>query len=335
MTNVGYPIKVRARLHATDKPIYKCWDFAINRKQEFSKLSRSDFPITVDVNKGGQAITLKNGAHKCNASVHRLEDETMWINSAKIRLNDPNETDSYANFLQTLGIVVGSTEKYIYVELEFVSKNIVNVSVYVDRAEFKRQLDELRNIISDGVAYFSAWQGLMVEDDESAQALNRYRGLFLPARNALMNTAIMQFVKVFDRNPRTISLRNLIIKAKGNKKELLPYSKDQDLIDIEQKIETSESLLERLKCYRDQRLAHHDSIITGDTRLLFGEMQELVGDIELIYNKLTTGHARNMCSFDFLAKEATRHTSDVVRLMREEKDRAAQRIKNADNNLIK
>jgi len=43
----------------------------------------------------------------------------------------------------------------------------------------------LRSIISDGIAYFVAWRELMVEDDESAHALNRYRGLFLPARGAL------------------------------------------------------------------------------------------------------------------------------------------------------
>ena len=70
-----------------------------------------------------------------------------------------------------------------------------------------------------------------------------------------MNTALMQFAKVFDRDPRTISLRNLLIAARENRKDLVPYAKDQDLIDIEQKINASESLLERLKCYRDQRLA--------------------------------------------------------------------------------
>jgi hypothetical protein len=48
--------------------------------------------------------------------------------------------------------------------------------------EFKRQLVDLGTIITDGIAYFSVWRGLMVEDEISAHALNRYRGLFLPAR---------------------------------------------------------------------------------------------------------------------------------------------------------
>ena len=83
----------------------------------------------------------------------------------------------------------------------------------MERQEFKRQLDELGKVISDGIAYFSAWRGLMVEDEDSAQALNRYRGLFLTARVALLKMTLIQFAKVFDRDRRTVSLRNLLAEA--------------------------------------------------------------------------------------------------------------------------
>ena len=39
--------------------------------------------------------------------------------------------------------------------------------------EFKRQLVELRKIIADSIAYFSAWRSPRVGDEDSAQALNR------------------------------------------------------------------------------------------------------------------------------------------------------------------
>jgi len=65
--------------------------------------------------------------------------------------------------------------------------------------EFKRRLKELGGVITDGIAYFSVWQGLMVEDEDSAHALNRYRGLFLPARISLRWMTLLQFAKVFDR----------------------------------------------------------------------------------------------------------------------------------------
>jgi hypothetical protein len=104
-------------------------EFAIDKKKEVSKLPTSDFPVTAGVNECGQAITLKKGVHECEASIHRSEEGKVWIYSARVRLNDPNQTDLYANFLQTSGIEVGTDDKSIYVDLEFTSRNIVNVSI--------------------------------------------------------------------------------------------------------------------------------------------------------------------------------------------------------------
>lgn len=205
------------------------------------------------------------------------------------------------------------------------------IKISMKPQEFKGQLDELRNIISDGIAYFSAWHSLMVEDKVSAEALNRYRGLFLTARNALLWSALMQFAKIFDRDSRTVSLRNLLTAAKNDPKNLTPYTSEEKLLDIEQKIDASESLLERLKGFRDQRLAHYDATVTGKVSLLYGEVQKLVDEIKSMYNLLRLGHDRSTTAFDYLARETEWHTSEVVRIMREEKDRALRRIKKAEN----
>lgn len=196
--------------------------------------------------------------------------------------------------------------------------------------EFKRQLDELRTAISDGIAYFTAWRGLMVEDEVSAHALNRYRGLFLPARNALLWMTLMQFAKVFDRHPRTISLRNLLTAAEKNRENLTPHATEENLQQLEKQIDASEDLLIRLKRVRDQRIAHHNATITGDTRLLYGEMQKLVDEVKSMYNSLTRYHDRSTTNFENLARDAERHTSEVVRIMCEERNRVIQRFKKTD-----
>jgi hypothetical protein len=196
--------------------------------------------------------------------------------------------------------------------------------------EFKRQLDELRTAILDGIAYFTAWRGLMVEDEVSAHALNRYRGLFLPARNALLWMTLMQLAKVFDRHPRTISLRNLLTAARKNRENLTPHATEENLQQLEKQFDASEDLLVRLKRVRDQRIAHHDATITDDTRLLYGEMQKLVEEVKSMYNSLTRYHDRSTTIFENLVREAERHTSQVVSIMREERDRAIQRFKKAD-----
>ena len=190
----------------------------------------------------------------------------------------------------------------------------------MDPQEFKRQLDALRTIITDGIAYFSVWRGLMVEDEVSAHALNRYRGLFLPARNALLWMAFIQFSKVFDPDTRTINLRNLLTAAKADRENLTPHANEENLQKLEEQIDTNEDLLQRLKSLRDQRIAHHDANITGDTRLLYGETQRLVEEVKSICNSLTRYHDRSTTSFEYLVREAERHTAEVVQIMREDRD---------------
>jgi len=200
----------------------------------------------------------------------------------------------------------------------------------MDYREFNRQLDELSNIISDGITYFSVWHCLTVEDDESAQALNRYRGLFLPTKVAMQNMALMQFAKVFDRHHKAISLRNLLLAAKGNREQLTPHITEEDLQNIENGIDTSDNLLSRLKCYRDQRLAHHDSFITKDSPIFYGEMQTLMKDTVSMYNALRVGHKRGVVTYEHLVTEVERHTSKVVQLVREDRERAIQKLKDIE-----
>jgi len=193
--------------------------------------------------------------------------------------------------------------------------------------EFNRQLIELQKIIAEGIAYFSTWRSLRVGDDDSAQALNRYRGLFLPAQIALQSQMLMQLAKLFDKHPKAISLSNLLSAANENRLKLIPYATEEDLQNIEEKISNSESLLLRLKRYRDTRLAHHDAIVAGDTALLYGEVNKLVENVKCMFNSLTRGHVLSFTSFDRLVRDAEKHTSEVVRIMREERDRAIQRVK--------
>lgn len=200
--------------------------------------------------------------------------------------------------------------------------------------EFKRQLDKLLSVIKGGIAYFSAWRGLRDGDAESVQALNRYPGFFLPTHNALVWMALIQFAKVFDRDPRTVSLRNLLAAAKKDRTHLTPHATEDDLNQIEQQIDANKALLERLERVRDQLIAHHDAIALGDKSLPYGEVRQLVEDIKAWYNSLRHGHDMNVTSFELILEpEAQRHTSEVVRVMREERDRAVRRISGADMNI--
>jgi len=195
----------------------------------------------------------------------------------------------------------------------------------MEQQDFKKQLAELRDIISDGIAYFSAWYIIANLDENSAHALNRYRGFFLPVQLSLKNMALLQFAKVFDHDPRTVSLRNLLSAAKSNPTLLVPHAEGDDLQNLESKIDSNEKVLGHLKSYRDQRLAHHDQVVSRDTSLLFGQVRQLIDDVKDMYNSLSKWHEDSTTSFDFMSREAEEHTSRVKRIMCEERDRAKAR----------
>ena len=97
------------------------------------------------------------------------------------------------------------------------------------RAEFKRRLDQLRQVIIDGLVYYAAWKNLLLREEgkvswsleEQNRVLGRFRGFLTPVGHALPNTALMQFAKVFDTHRRAASLLNLL-RAAGQDTGLVP-----------------------------------------------------------------------------------------------------------------
>ena len=195
--------------------------------------------------------------------------------------------------------------------------------------EFKKRLNELRDIIVEGIAYLSAWYEIANLNEDEAHALNRYRGFFLPVQLSLKQMALLQFAKVFDKDLRTSSLRSLIDALKDNPNLLTPHAEEQDLQQLENKIDEYEELLSHLKIYRDQRLAHHDSTISGDTSLTYGQIKQLVDDVKNMYNTLSRGHERSITSFDSISVRAGKDASQVKRIMGEKRVRARGKYTNS------
>ena len=196
----------------------------------------------------------------------------------------------------------------------------------MERDEFKRRLDELGNIISDGFSYFAVWRGLNIGDADTVSALNAYRGFFVPIKNGLLWMSIMQFAKVFDKNPRTVSLPNLLEVARAERATLLPHITDKDIDNINQALQENTNALEGIKRLRDQRIAHHDAIPDSEKALLYGEMNKLTEAVIVMYNTISQGHNRSTTSLDLLTRTAELHTNQVVELiLREQQNRIKAR----------
>jgi len=191
----------------------------------------------------------------------------------------------------------------------------------MEREEFTRQLNELWDIMVFGIACFSAWYGIADLDEDSADALNRYRGFFFPAQRSFREVALLQFSKMFDRHRKTVSLPNLLSAAKANPHELVPHAREEDLQNLDERIHSNRKLLERLKNYRDQRLAHHDQKVTKDTSLPYDEVTQLVEEMKDMFNCLSDWHSGAAWSFEGMLRISQYHVSEVKRLVCEERDR--------------
>ena len=196
----------------------------------------------------------------------------------------------------------------------------------MDAKEFKKRLAELQSVITIGLGYFKAWATLYDRNEETAHALNRYRGFFLLVQDSLKDMALLKFANVFDHDSRTCSLRPLLQAAKECRDELTPHATMEDLLNLEAEINRNADLLERLKGVRDQRIAHRDSKYKQRS-ILYGEMNKLIDDIQAMFNSVSKWHDRSVTIFDSFGQDAEKHTTEVIQIMREERKRFIQRRK--------
>ena len=194
----------------------------------------------------------------------------------------------------------------------------------IEHSKFEHKLFNLRKIILDGISYFIVWQGLTREYENSIQNLGQhtgfwwqYRGFFAPARNALLWSTLMQLSKAFDSNPRTVSLNNLLVTARNNPTELTPYSTQDGLADIQLRIYKNTELLQRLRRYRNQRLAHFDSELTDNIELLSEEVKTLIEETKSIYNSINFSCEGKYDDFDDIMENIYLHTSQVISIISE------------------
>ncbi len=90
---------------------------------------------------------------------------------------------------------------------------------------------------------------------------------------------------MFDRDSRTMSLRNLLDTAQ-RQMELVPELTQQDIQNMNEQLSQHETAMDTLKCLRDQRLAHLDAKPQPRSPLLKGQLDSLVTTVGEVFNQL-------------------------------------------------
>lgn len=197
----------------------------------------------------------------------------------------------------------------------------------LQHSKYEHQLGELRRIILDGVSCFIVWQGLNKEYEESSRNVGlhtgfwwKYRGFFAPARNALLFRASIQLSKAFDVDIRTVSISNILKIALENRQELAPYATRSSLNALLNKINDNNELIQRLRRYRNQRLAHFDSDLNGNIELSSEEVNTLIEETKLIYNSIKYSYEGKFDDFNEIMENVYLHSKQVIDIMIERQD---------------
>lgn len=189
----------------------------------------------------------------------------------------------------------------------------------MEQNEFSRQLKEFQShwfhtIVAYEV-YFKIWPTEQIID-----VLNRHRGFFIPVRNSLYERVMMGFAKVFDRDPRTMSLRNLIDTAQ-RQMELVPELTLENIQNMNTELSKHEAAVSSLKCLRDQRLAHLDAKPQSFPPLLKGQLDSLVVTVGEAFNQLSAGHSGSLYDWSFQLSESASQTDTILNILQNALDR--------------
>ena len=101
------------------------------------------------------------------------------------------------------------------------------------------QLQELQSQLFLCIIAYEVYIGIW-PTEQIVDVLNRHRGFFIPVRNSLWQAIMMGLAKVFDRDKRTMSLRNLLRTAEQQMDKLVPHLAIKDIQDMNARLSRHE-----------------------------------------------------------------------------------------------
>ncbi len=200
----------------------------------------------------------------------------------------------------------------------------------MNRNKFKKQLDELQRQIFRAIVSYQVRLALR-ETPGIVDILNRYRGFFIPVRDALYGTMVMGFAKVFDRDSRTVSLKNLMKVAKEDVAALVPKMTRKEIDELEQHLSQHDAILKTIRRLRDQHLAHLDASPKPNLPLIKKDLDQMIVTLEDVFNQLSQGHDGSFYSWSYQANRSAWVASEILRILSED----AQRLKAMADALMK
>jgi hypothetical protein len=198
----------------------------------------------------------------------------------------------------------------------------------ITHTEFRKRLEQLREVIARGSAYWAVSKKLRYHEEgkvswsleEQNKIFGEFQGFLTPVALAVLDMAFLELNKVFDADPRTASLLNLLRAARQDA-SLVSGRTPEDVGAVSSQLRQSERTLKVLKRRRDQQLAHVDANPAPVDPLLVKEFDRLIEDVRSAFIWLSTAHYGRPVSWEWLIPEVEADTSRVMGALLEELNR--------------
>ena len=174
----------------------------------------------------------------------------------------------------------------------------------MNSVEVGKELDRIWEGISLAIRCWEIRMNLW-ETDEVIDTLNHYKGFFVPVRSALQRTAILEFAKLIDYHPKSVSLTNLLKRLKGDPRCFGIEMEPNEVQCLRKELSTHKDLMRIIMKLRNQYISHSD--VNQDLPVLEGEInigtiekwEAFIGALREIHAKLAYAHDQSIYQPDF------------------------------------
>ncbi|MBI4181076.1 MAG: hypothetical protein HY528_04020 [Chloroflexi bacterium] len=177
--------------------------------------------------------------------------------------------------------------------------------------EFRSLLEELRKQLLDACIHFDIWEELW-PTVEVVGTINRFKGFFLPTRNAHLSQFFIKVCNVVSNDPKSPSLYR-VLKMLDNNQQLAPGINTRSL---HKRLRQYRKVLEGISDYRNTKAAHWDTQQMEQRKpVLFGDAKQMLKELQDIFNEIHKAHVPgNLYAFKTLQASDTSHLLEVLKV---------------------
>jgi len=167
--------------------------------------------------------------------------------------------------------------------------------------KFSYILDELRKQLLDASMHFEIWQGLW-PTTEVVDVINRYKGFFLPTRNAHIDRFYIKVCNVMSSKSSQPSFYRVFSMLNEN----AALAPGVDVRSLRKRLKSHNKTVNAIKEYRNEKVAHWDTGIQAQRKpVILGDCNRMLAELQDIFNDISRAAAKNMWSFKYLQHDNT------------------------------